>query len=318
MREKTYTLKYLLQGLYKNDREIEDFLKVSRFSLDFISPVSPWYLLYNLKKYKTFQYYHHLQYVSSVRDTFCKFKGIQEKKGRPLFLIRVDDFPHWEKTLDDFKKFHNIMEEYEAPYLLGVTPSLSLNRHNPLNKNFRLLNDNDVKLIKHPLIEIALHGFSHQTNNSKKNMEFAGLSKEQAKEKIEKGLAIFKEFDIKSSAFIPPFDRIDRASYKVLTEYFKIITGGPESARYLGHKVSPSFFKGALYIPAYRPLSSYQNCKGLVNAIKEHNMLYIRRTTILPLVIHWANETKDNYASLKELLEIIKGNVMQWKDLLFF
>ena len=223
MREKTYTLKYLLQGLYKNDREIEDFLKVSRFSLDFISPVSPWYLLYNLKKYKTFQYYHHLQYVSSVRDTFCKFKGIQEKKGRPLFLIRVDDFPHWEKTLDDFKKFHNIMEEYEAPYLLGVTPSLSLNRHNPLNKNFRLLNDNDVKLIKHPLIEIALHGFSHQTNNSKKIWSLQGCQRNKQKKK-EKGLAIFKSLT-SNPAFIPPFDRIDRASYKVLTEYFKIITG---------------------------------------------------------------------------------------------
>ncbi|MCM8777688.1 MAG: DUF2334 domain-containing protein [Candidatus Omnitrophica bacterium] len=318
MKEKIYTLKYILNGLYESEREIGEFLKVFRFSLDFISPVSPWRLLYNLRRYKTLQMSHLLRYIFNIRDKFCQFKGINEKEGNPLFLIRVDDFPHWEKSLDDFKRFHGLMEEFETPYLLGVTPYLSLDRHNPFNDRFKLLEDKEVEIIKHPLIDIAMHGFSHQTNNPKKNQEFVGLKEREREEKVEKGLKIFRRFDINPFAFIPPFDRIDMRSYKVLSQYFKIITGGPESTRYLGYKVTPSFFKGTLYIPSYRPLSSYQRCIGLTKTIQEYDIMSIRRPVILSLVIHWARETKDGYNSLEELLKIVKGKVIYWKKLLSF
>ncbi|MCM8821126.1 MAG: DUF2334 domain-containing protein [Candidatus Omnitrophica bacterium] len=318
MNEKVYTLKYILNGLYKDEKEIEDFLKGILFSLDFISPVSPWRLLYNLKIYKTLQMSHLLRYVFNIRDRFCKFKGIKEKEGHPLFLIRVDDFPHWEKTLDDFKRFHGLMEEFETPYLLGVTPYLSLDRHNSFNTVFKILEQKETEFIKHPLIDIAMHGFSHQTNNPEKNQEFVGLKENEIKEKLENGLGILKRFDISPFVFIPPFDQIDMTSYKVLSKYFKIVAGGPESAKYLGYKVTPSFFKGALYIPSYRPLSSYQRCFGLVKAIKKYNIISIRRPVILPLVIHWARETNDEYNSLKELLEIVEYKVIKWKELLSF
>lgn len=311
MKEKIYTLKYVLNGLYNNEKEIEEFLRTFHFSLNFISPLSHWRLLYNLRKYKKLQLYHQLRYVFAIRDRFCGFKGIKGREGSPLFLIRIDDFPHWEKTLDDFKRFHSIMEDFEAPYLLGVTPYLSLNRHNPFNNNFKLLEDKEVKLIKHPLIEIAMHGLSHQTNSSKVNREFAGLTTKEVKQKIEEGLEILRKFDIRPSAFIPPFDRTDRVSYRALTKYFKSITGGPDSCKTLGYTVSPAFLKGAIYVPSYRPLCN--RCYEIASFLKKNE---IKKGVILPIAIHWANElTEDNYESLKELLKMIKGSVLNWNDL---
>ncbi|MCX8082784.1 MAG: DUF2334 domain-containing protein [bacterium] len=318
MKEKVYTLKFVLNGIYENEEEIERFLKIFEFSIDFISPFSLWRLLYNLKKYKTLQLNHLLSYIFNIRERFCRFKGTDEEEGQPMFLIRVDDFPHWEKSIDDFKRFHSIMEEFETPYLLGVTPYLSLDRHNPFNNRFKILEEKEVEIIKHPLIEIAMHGFTHQTNNPKRNQEFVGLKEKEVKEKIEKGLKILREVDINPTAFIPPFDEVDLTSYKGLSKYFKIITGGPESAKYLGYKVSPSYFEGALYIPSYRPLSSYQRCSGLVKAIKSSDIMSIKRCVILPVVIHWTREINDRYESLRKLLSILEGKVINWKILLSF
>ncbi len=309
-KEKIHTLKYVLRGLYKSDSEIKEFLKTFHFSLNFIPCFSRWRFLYNLKKYKTLQLKHHISYVFAVRDRFCEFKGIKEKEGHPSFLIRIDDFPHWERTLEDFKRFHQVMEEFDIPYLLGVTPCLSLDRHNPFNTDFKKIDFREAEIIKHPLIEIAMHGFSHQTNNTKKNSEFTGLREKEVTEKIEKGLEIFSRFDIKPIAFIPPFDEIDMTSYKVLSRYFKIITGGPDSAKNIGYKLSPSFFKGAVYVPYYRPSGSIAFLKKFLKDTP------IRREIILPIVIHWANESANRYKDLTELMRIIKSNTLRFKEII--
>ncbi len=219
--EKLYTLKFLLNGLYKSEGEIKEFLSNYKFSLNFIHNFSTKRILFNLSKYKNLQIFYHLKSLYEIRENFCKFMGIKEIEDSPIFLIRVDDFPHWKRTNEEFKKFNAIMEKFEIPYLLGVIPKLSLNIQNPYNKNFKTLEEKDVEIIKNSLIEIAMHGFSHQTNNFKKNREFSGIKEYQAIEKLEKGFEIFKKFNISPIAFIPPFDEIDFISFKIISNYFK-------------------------------------------------------------------------------------------------
>jgi len=144
-------------------------------------------------------------------------------------------------------------------------------------------------------------------------MEFAGIDEKTAEEKIINSLNIFKIFNLNPCAFIPPFDEIDYISYKALSKYFKIITGGPSSTKNFGYKVSPCFFKNAIYVPSYRPLCN--SCFEIYNFLKRKE---IKGKIILPVVIHWANESKNNYRYLIELLKIIKGNVIKWKNLLTF
>ena len=252
---------------------------------------------------------YYLEYVFKIRNRFCDFNGIKEREGHPMFLIRVDDFPHWERTLDDFKRFHSIMEKFNAPYLLGVIPCMSIDIYNPFNNYFNRLDREQAQLIKHPLIEVAMHGFSHQTNSPGEKREFAGIKKEEVIEKIEKGLGIFNEYGIRPAAFIPPFDRIDMTFYEVIAGYFKIITGGRASVKNMGYKLSPVLLKDALYVPSYRPL--YSTCYRIVNFLKQKN---INREILLPIVIHWADEP--DYTSLTELLNMVKGYVLNWKILL--
>jgi hypothetical protein len=71
------------------------------------------------------------------------------------------------------------------------------------------------------------------------------------------------------------------------------------------------FFENSIYVASYRPLCN--SCSEIYKFLKENE---IERKIILPIVIHWANEAKNNYEYLKELLKIIKGNVIRWKDLL--
>jgi len=309
--EKVKTLKYVLFGLYENEKDIEEFLKNYNFSSEFISNFSFYRFILNLKKYKNLQMNYFLSYIFFIRDKFCEFKGIEEKKEKPLFLIRIDDFPHWELDNQEFKKFNEIMEKFEIPYLCGIIPKLSLNRKNPLNTKFRILVKEDIEIIKHPLIEIGMHGYTHQTIKYGKSKEFAGIDEKKAEEKIMNGLKTFKNFELEPIAFIPPFDEIDLPSYKIISKYFKIITGGPSSTKNLGYKVSPCFFENSIYVASYRPLCN--SCFEIYKFLKENE---IERKIILPIVIHWANEAKNNYEYLKELLKIIKGNVIRWKDLL--
>lgn len=308
--EKLYTLKLILIGLYKDEIEIKEFLKRYKFSINFISNFSIKRILFNSKKYKNLQMVYFLNFIYKIRKNFCEFKDIKEIDTSPLFLIRVDDFPHWEATTDDFRRFNEIMEKFEIHYLLGVTPNLSLERHNPNNKKFKTLDGKDIEFIKNPLIEIGMHGFNHQTNTYGKSREFVGIRNDEVLEKIENGLNIFKNFNIKPIAFIPPFDEIDNTSYKIIAKYFKIITGGPATTKYFGYKISPCYFRNSIYVPSYRPLCN--RCSEILNFFKSTS---IKGKIILPIVIHWANEKNNNYRDLIKLAEISKNNTIQWKNL---
>jgi len=309
--ENINTFKYVLFGLYENEIEIEEFLEKYNFSTEFIPKFSFYRIILNLKKFKNSQMFHFLSYILLIREIFCKFKGIKEKKENPLFLIRVDDFPHWEFDNEKFKKFNDILEKYEIPYLCGIVPKLSLDRKNPLNTKYKILEKEDIKIINHPLIEIGMHGYTHQTVTFGKNKEFAGIDEKEAEEKIINGLKIFKSLELYPIAFIPPFDEIDLISYKIISKYFKIITGGPSSTKNLGYKVTPCFFENSIYVTTYRPLCN--SCFEIYKFLKENE---IKIKIIIPIVIHWANEAKNNYEYLNELLKLIKGNAIKWKDLL--
>ena len=90
---------------------------------------------------------------------------------------------------------------------------------------------------------IALHGFEHvYTNNSSglmgisANSEFAGIAYELQKNKIRKGIEIFKCHGIKIDAFIAPSHSFDLNTIKVLKEEnIKIISDGHVKYPYIEH-----------------------------------------------------------------------------------
>lgn len=307
--DKIRTLKLHLSGLYANEKEIEDFLsKYPLISFDCLKFYWACKFYYQLRRNKNKQIFPVLKKIKKIRDFFKRWKGIFSENYDTKYLLRVDDFPHWKEKTDNFKKFLEIMEKYETPFLLGVVPLLSLDHHNPLNKKFHQLKSEEISILSHPLIEIALHGFTHQTLRLKFHSEFIGLSEIETEKCIKKGIEKLSLYGLKPVAFIPPFNTINIENYKAIKKYFNIICGGSEGIKYFGFKISPVYISGSLYIPSYRPLCS--SAKMIADFIER-----FKPEGILPITLHWHGEIGDDFAGVKRLANLIKGKTIRWENI---
>jgi hypothetical protein len=172
--DKVKTLKLHLAGLYGSEAEIAAFLDSYPRGLSFdclrFYGLNKFY--YQQKKYKNKQAGLVLKKVRKIQSDFLQGKGFGETGSDVKYLLRIDDFPHWNIDLDTFRRFLEILQKDEIPCLLGVTPFLSADRHNPENQNFRDLTAEEISILSSPLVEIALHGFTHQARQAKFHIEF--------------------------------------------------------------------------------------------------------------------------------------------------
>jgi len=308
--DKVKTLKLHLAGLYQKETEIEDF-RANRPGLSFDCLSLYWLknFYYQQGKHKNKQAGLVLKKIRKIQADFLQRKGSGETGSDVKYLLRIDDFPHWSVGLDTFRRFLEILQKDGVPCLLGVTPYLSSDRHNPENRNFRDLTNAEISTLSDPLIEIALHGFTHQTRQRKFHSEFIGLSVNETEDYLGKALEKFALYNLKTDAFIPPFNTINLRNYEALKKRFRIICGGPETVRYFGFKITPVYLSDALYVPSYRPLC------GRAEMAADFLETF-RPTGILPITLHWAGEANNGFAGVKRLVSLIKGKTMRWKDLL--
>lgn len=234
-------------------------------------------------------------------------------------LLRVDDFPAWDESCtsfirsDEFMRFHEILSRHDIPYLLGVTPQPSYHILNPDNEELRYLTTEEYGILKKVLEEkgeIALHGLTHQTIHPDRHTEYIGLRARRIEENILTGLSLLERgLGIRTSFFIPPFNRIDKANVKVLARFFKVICGGPESIRYLGHRSMGSNLKGATYVPSHYPFY------GRAHEILPH-LKRISREEMVSVTLHWEWELRRGFAEVDELCRAIKEDVVSWRSLI--
>jgi len=167
-----------------------------------------------------------------------------------LNLFRIDDIcdnmPNVENTL----KLIEILNDFNVTPLLGVVPNVEDEKIIDKNSSFKL--EDLIPLIRKKKIEIALHGFNHKyiTKHGgilylNKRSEFAGLSYEEQKEKIEKGIKLIKErlgVDIKY--FFAPSHSYDLNTLKVLKEFNLVNVDGIS--------LFPFKYFGVLHIPVQK------------------------------------------------------------------
>ncbi|MGB9642953.1 MAG: DUF2334 domain-containing protein [Candidatus Ratteibacteria bacterium] len=301
------SLRFLLRPFEITDYDLRNFVSSGHYNL----VADKFYLLKKTfsMSYRDRQYLIVLKKIEKIRQAFHFFSGKHMNLSENSFLIRVDDFPHWEYPSKTFEKFASIFEENEIKFLLGITPQLSKNRHNPHEKNYYELTDTEISLIKKfSTIEIALHGLTHQTlTRSKFHSEFVGLSEHKTNEKIEKGIQILKNFSLNPVAFIPPFDTFEKTNFCVFSQHFKIVCGGYSSAKTFGFYVVPCVLNNSIYIAGYKPFSG-----------TTENILFWMKTLtplslIVPVTLHWATEVKDDFSHVKKLAKFLKGKTISWK-----
>ncbi len=137
----------------------------------------------------------------------CEF--VNTKIEQRNVILRVDDIQAY-AWFDSQKKIIEDASKREIPLVLGVIP-------HELERDRRLWN---LLKRKRCEMEIALHGYSHSDG------EFANISYEGARDKLERGLKILNKIEREVITFIPPQDLYsNEAERAIKDEGFFFISG---------------------------------------------------------------------------------------------
>jgi len=114
---------------------------------------------------------------------------------------------------------------------------------------------------------IALHGYEHLyvTENAgivpiNDRSEFAGLSYDTQREKIQKGISIFKQHDIDCNVWVAPSHSFDKNTIKALKEVtnIKVISDGIAFSPYVDHGMN--WIPQQLWRPRKMPFGIWTIC----------------------------------------------------------
>ena len=154
-------------------------------------------------------------------------------------------------------------------------------------------------------IEFGVHGFTHQRRKGKSEILLMG--KQKLRERISKTLELFSRFPNFRRVFIPPFNQLDYDTYIELSRHFRIVTGGPETLHLFG-AYPPMILNTCAYLPSY---FGFYGRSERINEFLRSGKTYFNN--LMPITLHWAWETRDNFENLNTLLLNISGRTRTWK-----
>ena len=243
--------------------------------------------------------------------------------GPPRFLIRVDEFPHYQALnvptkygTAQFQRFHEIMAHARVPYLIAVLPTLANRPLHPRATGGRTLDDDEIELLREVSaddVELGLHGYDHQSRsaNPRRRTELGGRSAEILDVLLTAGNAIFAGLGLAPPrVFVAPFNHFDASQYDPLARRFDVVCGGPESVRALGFAATPLWRGEAVYLPAYPPL--YGTAAQVLEAARA--MIDGRCALWVPVVLHWGWEADSGFDDLRRLAETIAPYTSTWAE----
>jgi hypothetical protein len=244
--------------------------------------------------------------------------------GEPRVLLRVDEFPHARAFdplgpfgSDRFRRFHAVLADAGAPYLLAITPRVSREYLDPGATDSRPLEDTEVEQLRELQrdgVVFGLHGLDHRTRHPspRRRSELCGLSPAAAAERVDAARRSFEDLGLALPVFVPPFNRFDAAQYGVLAERFDVVCGGPESIRLLGFGPTPAWRGEAVYLPSYPPL--YGRAPEVASEVERLAALGVALWA--PATLHWGWELEDELAGLRGLCRSLAGRGFAWPGFL--
>lgn len=140
-----------------------------------------------------------------------------------MYLIRLDDASEY-MDINKWNRMEKLLDKYNIKPIVGVIPD---NRDESLVKQYNLDEGfwDKVKKWQYKEWEIALHGYDHicitqsgGINPINPRSEFAGVSLDEQKKKIKKGLNIFKQKAVETKIFFAPSHTFDTNTIKALKE----------------------------------------------------------------------------------------------------
>ena len=234
------------------------------------------------------------------------------------FVLRVDDFPAWTAAMDEFvpasefMAFHEVLSRNRIPYLIAVTPQPCVRPLDRNEKRTRQLTGAEQQILRNVAADgasLALHGVTHRTRSHRTHAEFIGMDDDFFEEQIRYGqLELQRMTGITAKVFVPPFNRIGPSQLGVLSRYFAIVCGGPESVPLLGRRGIEPLSNGSTYLPSYPPY--YGRAHEILQAIERQPSAQLQCLTL-----HWEWERRRGYAELESFCAALRNRVHGWDRL---
>jgi peptidoglycan/xylan/chitin deacetylase (PgdA/CDA1 family) len=244
--------------------------------------------------------------------------------GPPRLLVRVDGFPHaqaWDDPArvgtERYRRFHEILREYEIPYLLAVLPHIPRQHLDPAASDWRHLDGDELALLsqlRDDGVAFALHGLDHRTvtTDPRRHSELAGREPEELIERLDRAGAALGQHGILPDVFVAPFDRFEAGQYRLLAERFAVVCGGPQSVPLIGWHPTPLWRGGAVYLPSYAPL--YDHAGPISAAVRR--LAEQQAALWVPIVLHWDWEADTGWDDLIALCGAMRGLARPWDEFL--
>lgn len=219
--------------------------------------------------------------------------------------VRMDDISpgmDWEK----FNRFYGLLENKGIRPLLGVVPA---NRDADLCIQDAVSEDafwEKVKALQEEGCIIALHGYDHVYTTLKGGMfplnhfaEFAGVSYEEQKRKLEQGTKILEDHYIFTDIFMAPAHAYDRNTLRALKECgIDRVTDG--------FGLKPYRYDSMTFYPvAFRQSLSLKRKKGSTTFVVHSNTMTEQDFTRWEGLLNSEGHTE--WISFRELFDIAPG-----------
>jgi|Deesub1362A_J573_1020465.scaffolds.fasta_scaffold01563_6 peptidoglycan/xylan/chitin deacetylase (PgdA/CDA1 family) len=147
-------------------------------------------------------------------------------------IFRYDDYSSLSSTEFELKLL-SLLKKYNLSFTFGVIPYVCAGDiKNPSPQKLVPLTKEKINILKRALkdglIEVAQHGYSHQTISTLGNSwtEFSGLEYERQMQKIRRGKNLLERtLDVQVTTFIPPWNSYDLNTIRALERLgFKAIS----------------------------------------------------------------------------------------------
>lgn len=151
----------------------------------------------------------------------CTSQSVEEKRINVVF--RFDDFCAL-STTDIELRIIEAFRKNNAFVTIGVIPFICTGDVNdPSPREVVPLTSTKAKILKDAIrdgiIDVALHGYSHQRIHVEDTTEFSGLDYQQQKARITKGKKLLEDMiDAPVTVFVPPWNSYDSNTLRALEE----------------------------------------------------------------------------------------------------
>jgi peptidoglycan/xylan/chitin deacetylase (PgdA/CDA1 family) len=234
--------------------------------------------------------------------------GALHEAGGPRFLLRVDDFPRWDRGPEPFVRFHEILRDAAVPYVLGVIPRPALDPADAGDGHDRAWTADETAIVTAlgGGTELALHGLTHRRRPGAVPSEIVGCGAAALERSLDEGLAILAGAGGRPRAYIPPFNAVDHEALAVLARRFDAVLAGPESVRWLGCVPGPCRLDDVWLLPSYPP--AYGRAAQVLPFVER-----VRggaAPVLVPVTLHWAWEQADGFEAVRRLAAALAGRAV--------